>query len=190
MGQVSWVTSCSQGVGVPMQGAVQPQAACVQVACVVKPLHEVGLPLHATPSQVQPEAAQDVPSLNSKHERIAFATQMPTPASGGVQPGGQVEQPFAISQLEQSSGVPAQRAGLVVCIVHPRQEEHGLQLAQSSMFAGPTHAWTGVHPAHVVLPHEATEQLAHVALSVPVHRGGAVTSCGGGGTLSGTLQQT
>jgi hypothetical protein len=180
---------CSQGVGVPVQGVAQAQSAFAQVACVVKLLHGVlGFPLHRSPSQVQPEAAQVVPSGSTRHDRAALSAQKPTPASGGVQPGQQVEQPFAVSQVEQSAGVPEQRPG-VVCRVHPTQEEHGLQLAQSK-FPGPVHPWTGVHPAQRVLPHEKLGQLAHVALSMPVHRGGAVTSCGRGGTLSGTLQQT
>jgi hypothetical protein len=74
--------------------------------------------------------------------------------------------------------------------VHPKQEEQGLQDPQSGKFPSPVHPWTGLHPAQMVLPHSKPGQLAHVALSVPVHRGGAVTSCGGGGSLSGTLQQT
>jgi hypothetical protein len=176
-----------------MQGVVHTQPAWAQVACVVRLLHGVlGLPLHPIPSQAQPAAAQDVPSPNITHDRSAFATQTPTPAAGGVQPGGQEEQPFAAfagSQLEQPTGVPVQRPG-VVCSVQPGQEEHWLQDPQSIGFPGPLHPWTGVHPAHRVLPQLKSAQLAHVVVSVPVHRGGAVTSCGGGGTLSGTLQQT
>jgi hypothetical protein len=175
---------------VPVQGVVQPQLAFAQVACVVKLLHGVlGLPLHPIPSQVQPEAAHEVPSLITRQDRRAFSTQMPTPAAAGAQPGQQVEQPLAVSQLEQSTGVPVQLPG-VACSVHPTQEEHVLQDPQEGRFPGPVHPWTGVHPAHVVLPHTKPGQLAHVALGVPVHRGGAVTSCGGGGILSGTLQQT
>ncbi len=154
-----------------MQGVVQPQLAFAQVGCVVKLLHGVlGVPLHPIPSQVQPEAAHDVPSLIVRQDRSAFSTQMPTPAAAGVQPGQQVEQSPLVSQVEQSTGVPVQRPG-VVCSVHPTQEEHWLlQDPQSGRFPAPTHPWTGVHPAHVVLPHTKPGQLAHVALGVPAHR--------------------
>jgi hypothetical protein len=96
-----------------VQGVAQAQSACVQVACVGKLLHGMlGFPLHMSPSQLQPEAAQVVLSGSTRHDRAALSAQNPAPASGGVQPGQQVEQLFAVSQVEQSTGVPEQRPGV------------------------------------------------------------------------------